>query len=344
MKVGLIATHSYPIATAADPFPVPSKIPHTGDVVILDLAYGLEALGHEVTVFAPAGTRWPRLVPMRASFGKYPPSSQDCEEELWANRASELSRQDIVHDFSVTKRASERCRMVCTTLMGGPWRLTDPPRNLCVWSSSHRARVLCGATDYAGTPTPELGGPPGFPVREAHVVYGGVDTDFYCPDEHKPGSRDLWLNRWHPAKGAGQALALARTSGQFIIMVGEHPDYIEAESERVFARRLQASAPIQVSVEWLPPDPDHHTAKRALYRRARSLLYPVQFQEPFGLSMVEAMSCGTPIAKPYEYGSVPEIARDDPKCRDYVLQNFTRELFAKRYLAEYEQILDGVSW
>jgi glycosyltransferase involved in cell wall biosynthesis len=118
---------------------------------------------------------------------------------------------------------------------------------------------------------------------------------------------------------------------------------------------------------------EHHEAKRELYRKARALLYPVQFQEPFGLSMVEAMACGTPVIG-NKLGSVPEIVTRDvgqvfaddeapwanewlcgygkppnlafspTTCRESAVWRFSRFSMAARYLAEYEAVIGGASW
>jgi glycosyltransferase involved in cell wall biosynthesis len=366
LRIGLIATHSFPISPK-DP-EMARRTPHTGDIVILDLAHGLKALGHEVTLFAPEGTDWPNLVPMRCSWGKWPPGAEECERSIDRHA---LFAQDIVHDFSVTKASTLIFSPpnVVHTLMGGPWLNRDkPPRNLCVWSDAHRDRVLRGATDYEGTPTPDLGGPPGVPVKDAHVVYGGVDTDFYCPSDYAKDDYFLWLNRWHPAKGYKQAIDLAKRTGIRLVVAGEHPDDLLFAAEKACAAEAHTLCQgfSNITLEWLPRDPEHHLAKRELYRGAQALLYPVQFQEPFGLSMVEAMACGTPVAH-YGMGSCGEVVGpcgagfqchqvesnvgvfiriipDADSCRERVKRMFSREAFAKRYEREYRNVLEGRIW
>lgn len=360
MKIGLVATHS---------FPIPYKT-HTGDVVILDLAHGLRALGHDVTVFAPKGTDWPNLVAYpQAGYGQPKPSARECEDELLRWHADVLVAQDVVHDFSIEKTASRllhlRGRPVVQTLMGGPWRLAAPPTNLCVWSTAQRERVLRGATDFENTQWPEMGGPPGAPVKDATVVWGGVDTDFYCPGDEPKGDAFLWLNRWHPAKGGLEAIAWAKRSGKKLVVAGEDPSNLLFDSERTYALRCAVATLgcVNVTIPRLPADPDHHTAKRALYRQAKALIYSVQFQEPFGLSQAEALACGTPVIAT-GLGSTSEIIRPEigyagpeweraaesldmacpvTACRAYAVRHFSREAFAKRYLAVYERAIAGAA-
>src|SRR5438045_3006969 len=96
MKIALVATHSFPI-----PYPI-----YTGDIVILQLANTLAEMGHEVSLVAPAGSQPDskvRLLEMEASYGKYPPSSQLCEQRAYDKYHNELLRCNIVHDFSNSK-------------------------------------------------------------------------------------------------------------------------------------------------------------------------------------------------------------------------------------------------
>jgi len=103
--------------------------------------------------------------------------------------------------------------------------------------------------------------------------------------------------------------------------------------------------------------------KNALLSRAKAVLFPIQWEEPFGLVMIEAMACGTPvIALPG--GSVEEVVRDAVSgwiCHDtdemasringpmippatvheYMLENFTLTRMAEKYVSVYESVLDG---
>ncbi len=365
MKIALISTHAWPIPNAA----------RTGDIYVLDLAKGLEALGHDVTMFAPAGTAFHRVRHVACAFGKFNPVA--LEHDTLDQHSHGLRTFDIVHDHSTAKVIAHRLdkfgHKVCMTLTGGPWTDAVPPVNLCVFSKAQRERVMRGATDYEGSPTPDQGGPPGLPVRDAHVVYAGIDTDFYSPGDGTKGDYALWLNRWHPVKGYELAIRIAKETGIRLVMAGIHPDDATNEHERGCAMQARelARGVHNIDFRWLPGDANHDVAKRDLYRQARALLYPVQFQEPFGLSMVEALACGTPVVGS-RMGSVPEILRqgltghvcnldadvvnnfaagieaaramapDD--CRHVATVQFSREAMARAYLAEYERIIAGERW
>ena len=261
LGVGLVATATFPL-------PPPT---HTGDVVILDLARAVDELGHEVDLYAPATTERPgrgHVFPIPASWGKGTPMPWELEQWAWEQHQDQLHREDIVHDFSATKRIAENLfhegrTNAISTLLGGVWSHPDPPWNIVVWSEAMRERGLRGATDYESTPTPELGGPPQKPIRDAHVVYGGVDTERYSPGVAKENTF-LWMNRWHPAKGYRVAIELARRTGIPLVMAGDHPDDEMFDFQRecaLEAQRLAAGLP-NVRFEWLPAEePYHHQAK-----------------------------------------------------------------------------------
>lgn len=360
MKIGIIATHSFPI-------PYPNL--HTGDQVILNLAKALQSLGHDVTMYAPAGTDFNNLKIMPASLGKYPPSSEECELQCYNSNIGNLYKQDIIHDFSVTKQITKSMNdkgfiSTCCTLMGGRWTQEWAPHNLIVWSKSHQDRVSRGATDYENMPTPLLGGEPGKAIDNVDFVYGGVDTDFYTPTE---GDKDyfLWMGRWHPVRGYKLAIEFAKHTGLKVVLAGEHPDNEIFEYQKNCALEAEqlVKGASNIELVWLPKDPDHHTAKRELYRNAKAFLYTVQFHEPFGLSQAEAMACGTPVIGP-KFGSVPEVVEHRKtgyiidndvqgfhkackfiheikrsRCRERAVNHFDCKIMAKSYLEKYQNII-----
>ncbi len=367
MKIGIIATHSWPIPT-----PV-----HTGDIVILDLARSLDQMGHEVTLVAPEGTAplpTGRVLPMTlSSNGQATPTATECELAVLGRYGHELQKLDVVHDFSVTKAVAESMNRLgfptVSTILGGAWSHPNPPKNICVWSYAQRDRLLRGATDYEDTATPLAGGPPVQPIKEARVVYGGVDTDFYCPDDYDKEDWFLYLNRWHPAKGYREAIELARRNPKVsVMMVGEAIEDLRWDAEKDYLRDAIARGAGLPNLEFrfLPKDPDHHTTKREYYRRAQALLYPVQFHEPFGLSMAEAMACGTPVYG-FDLGSVGEVIAGSGgvsviaggvdallmtvgwggkeetfrDCRAKALERFDRFVMARNYVEQYRLAMAG---
>jgi glycosyltransferase involved in cell wall biosynthesis len=367
VKIGIIATASWPVPNHA----------HTGDHFYAGLVKTLDELGHDVTFFAADGSYVPphgKQLSMPCSWGTGDPHSSQCEQWCYEKYEKELLEQDIVHDFSITKRIAENLynrgyKNTISQPLGGVWTHPDPPHNFIVASEAMRQRALRGATDYENTPWPTSGGPPQKPIKEAHVVFHSIDTDFYFPT-YKKDNFFLWLGRWHRVRGFHLAIQLARETGIELVMAGEHPDRGVCDYQRECsfeAVELAKDLP-NVHFEWLPADPYHHEAKRDLIQRARALLFPVQFQEPFGLMQPEALACGTPVIGT-NYGSVPEVIQDGitgyvvnnsvqdfanalPKidsiipaiCRADAVKRFDRHVMTANYLKEYELVINGSSW
>lgn len=368
MKIGIIASHFWPI---------PNKI-HTGDSFYMDLARTLDEMGHTVNFFAPDGSYVPphgQQFTMPCAHGKGYPSSEEYEQQCFDKYANVLRNQDIIHDFSATKRIAENLykegyRNIASTNLGGnDWKHPSPSHNIILSSIAMKDRAMRGATDYENTPTPYAAGTTQTPIKNAHVVYYGIDTDFYCPGEKK-SDFFLWCGRWHPVRGYEFAIRLAKETGIELVMAGSHPNDEEMEHQKQCANEAMEMAKgiPNISFEFLPPDPEHHIAKRKMYREAKAFLYPVQFNEPFGLMQAEVLACGTPIIAT-NYGSMPEIIKhgitgyvvenniqafanvidcidsiDLKECRKDAVDRFDRFVMAKSYLKEYEMILQGKYW
>lgn len=370
MKIAIIGTHFWPI-------PLFGWKNHPGDYFYAHLAKTLDEMGHEVTFVAPEGSYIPphgRQLNMPVSWAKEPPYSYECEQLCYNQYSNILKEQDVVHDFSISKRIVDNLyqegyyRTICSSL-SGMWNYPQVPRNFVLSSQNMKERALRGATDYEGTPTPGAAGPPQRAIHNAHVVQYGIDTDFYTPTYQKK-DYFLWFGRWHPVRGYHLAIELAKRTGIKLVMAGEHPDRDVAEFQRKCALEAVRAAKgcRNIDFEWLPADPEHHEEKKILIQGAKALLFPVQFQEPFGLMQPEALACGTPVIGT-NYGSVPEIIRHGVTgfvlnnkieefisaidmiediipavCRHDAVSRFDRHVMATNFLKEYQKVINGESW
>jgi glycosyltransferase involved in cell wall biosynthesis len=130
------------------------------------------------------------------------------------------------------------------------------------------------------------------------TVYNAIEIDEY---PFRPEKDDflLWLGRTNSDKGAHLAIDVARSVGSPIVLAGKCTEASEREYfEREVAPRLGPDA------EWTGEADNNR--KKDLLSRARCLLFPLQWPEPFGIVMAEAMACGTPVVALNE-GSVPEV-------------------------------------
>lgn len=136
-------------------------------------------------------------------------------------------------------------------------------------------------------------------LRYAATIHHGIDVDTFPFDAQ--GSDDLlFFGRIHPDKGAREAIEVGRRAGRAIRLYGIVQD------EHYFTRQVQPLLDGQTA--------RFHgvvggSARLAALGQARALLHLVKFHEPFGLSVVEAMACGTPVIA-NRRGSMPEIIQD----------------------------------
>ena len=387
MNIVLVAPHQWPIPTPA----------HTGHVVILDLAQALVQRGHDVSLIAPEGTKRfggsgggsARLLSMNCSHGTAAPTAEHCERAALVVHEPMLKAADIIHDWSVEKHIADAYPdKSVSTVMSGNTSHPKHGRNVVVWSGEMRERALRGASDYEGTEFTQWHSM-SRPLKDARIVPGGVDTDWYTPAplmstpgglpaggplvqdaagrcfDYRKEDFILWLGRWHEARGYRLAIDVARSMpDQQFVIAGEHPDDCTNDHQKQCAidARQCAIALGNVRNEWLPKD-GHHEAKRELYRRARAFLFTPRFREPFGLSQVEALACGTPVVGT-NIGSVPEVIENcvtglvvEPfylkqacekvrnirpeKCREEAVRRFDRKVMAANYVRAYEAALKG---
>jgi glycosyltransferase involved in cell wall biosynthesis len=137
---------------------------------------------------------------------------------------------------------------------------------------------------------PEMGG--------GSVVHNPIDCAQwpFCADKD---DYLLWIGRMSPDKGPHRAIAAAREAGARLLVAGP----VQPGQEEFFAKEVEpflGSDGIEYVGEAGTDD------KRRLYAGARGFLMPIRWREPFGLVMVEALACGTPVIA-FREGSAPEV-------------------------------------
>lgn len=185
------------------------------------------------------------------------------------------------------------------------------------------------------------------------TIHHGIDIkEFHFQTD--PEDYLLFFGRFHPDKGAREAIEIARACDRRLIMAGIIQDtaYFKAYIQPFID---DANVIYLGSVE---PE-----KRNKLLGKAHALLHPINFNEPFGLSVIEAMACGTPVIA-NNRGSMPELIQDNKNgflvsgtheaisavkrirnidrrfCRRTVEDHFTIDCMVKKYIRVYEQIME----
>lgn len=186
-------------------------------------------------------------------------------------------------------------------------------------------------------------------------VYNGIDLNKFSFAE-KPGEYLAFLGRMSPEKGPRQAIEIAKKVGMKLRMAAKI-DVVDAEYFKKEIEPFIDGQQIKYLGEIGPKE------KNNLLKNAYALIAPIQWREPFGLFLIEAMACGTPVVVT-DMGSAREIISngetgfvvsnhidkfveaikkidqiDRKKCYNRVKELFTREKMTENYLQAYEKII-----
>jgi glycosyltransferase involved in cell wall biosynthesis len=329
---------------------VPPQLYGGTERVVSYLTEALVDLGHEVTLFASADSRTrARLVPCAPRALRLDPAVRDPLPHtlLLIERVRQMAGEfDVLHfhvdllHFPVFRPLRER---TLTTLHG---RLDLP--DLVPLAREFRDMPVVSISDAQREPLPWL--------RWLATVHHGLPRHLlrFHP---KPDGYLAFLGRISPEKGPDKAIRIARRVG-LPLRIAAKVDRADREYYEAVIRPLLREPGIEFIGEITERE------KSAFLGGALAMLFPVDWPEPFGLVMIEAMACGTPVIA-LRRGSVPEVLEDGltgcivdseeqavaaveralrldrARIRRRFEERFQAERMAKDYLAVYERLLHG---
>jgi glycosyltransferase involved in cell wall biosynthesis len=317
--------------------------------VIALLVDELVGEGHDVTLFAAGSSR---TRAKQVTYMQEPPTLHMGETLFDAYHVGQAYRDidggdyDVVHDhagFLGPAFAGLIHQPVVHTLHGPFTRDTrmfyEAFKKDCYYVAISQRQRECGPDlNYLG------------------VVPNAVDIDEHSYESEKEDYL-VYVSRICEAKGAEQAVLLAMEKGQRILLAGK----IDAGGDQEYFDRCIRPHVDGERVVYLGEVSTQE--KVYILQRARAFLFPIQWEEPFGLVMVEAMACGTPVLAT-RWGAVPEVVEhgltgflaDSPTglleyfdrldelnplaCRREAEERFSPEVMAASYLEIYRKAIE----
>ena len=307
------------------------------------LTEGLVSRGHDVTLFATADSQTSGI--LHAVCPRGYEEDRELIPKVWeCLHISELFEQgdgyDIIHnhfDYLPLTYSRLTTTPLVTTIHG-----FSSPGILPVYKKYNPSVFYVSISNADRSPD----------LDYIKTVHHGIDIRLFdfqpAPDDYL-----LFFGRIHNDKGARQALEIARACGKKLIVAGIIQD--KTYYDRYLAPHIDGGTVTYVGS--VGP-----AARNRLLGKACALLHPIQFDEPFGLAVVESMACGTPVIA-FNRGSMPELIKNDKNgflvdtveeainavayipaidrvdCRRHVEQHFTAERMIQDYLQVYKTIL-----
>jgi len=278
-------------------FPIPPEKYGGTERIISFLTEELVKRGHDVTLFAPGDSKTKaKLVPF---VKKGVISSGIAWQDYWWNlinhsiafeRAKEF---DIIHSHWIIMGACFQ-RFVKTPVVHTMHNIPDKTHlrwEVLNYYKNDLNPVFISESEKNNSPVK---------FKNSWVVYNGIDLKPFNFNP-KPKNHFIWIARICQAKGTKEAIQIAKKAGVKLLLAGQlqphHQEYFEKEIKPELNSNIQYIG--EISEKELSN----------FYGQGKVCLYPINWEEPFGLVMAESMACGTPVIV-FDRGSAKEVVKD----------------------------------
>ena len=338
--------------------PVPPKKYGGTEKIIYFLCEELTKKGHEVFLFGSGDSKVScHLVPIvKKGLWYLKPKAKNYYPFRYAVAMVEIAKKvenlklDILHDhlgfWSLTFYGQKNIPIVHT--------LHVPFKNEgIIWAYGKLNAKLISVSFSQRKPAPNL--------NYVANIYNSIDVESF-PFNEKPKDYFLWVGELSPRKGILEVIKLAKMARIKLILIGRIPPPQQKEDYEFFLKYVKKELTGNNMVKYLGELTSE--SLKTFYKNAIAFLYPLQWEEPFGLTVIESMACGTPVIA-FKKGAMPEIIKNHKtgfvikpsknerinynnfiyaikninkisrgNCRKWVEKNFTME----RMVNDYEKI------
>ena len=310
--------------------------------VASNIAEGLVKEGIDVTLFATADSVTQASLEAVIPSGYEEDKNQDAKVAECLHISSLLEK---AHQFDLIHNHFDFLPLTYSGLVKTPFLTTihgfSSPQILPVYQKYNRRTWYVSISDANRHPS----------LDYVRTVYNGVRTSDFRFNS-RPHEYLLFLGRLHPDKGAYEAIQIALKARRKLLIAGivQDRDYFKERVEPYLDEQIEFLGPAEPG------------RRNELLSHAAALLHPINFDEPFGMSVAESMLCGTPVIA-FNRGSMPELIRhgetgflvnnvdeavesvgllgqlDRNKCHLWSLAKFSQEKMVNDYMEVYRRIL-----
>jgi len=287
--------------------PVPPEYYGGIERIVYLLAETYQQMGHKVTLLAGPGSYCSGHT-ITFGINKHNRSKYQRIKELllvWACLSKNHKQFDLIHNFGRLAYLLPVLNKPLTKIMSYQRQVSKRGIKLTT-ALPNKKLLFTGCSNYCAS-TGNVAG-------NWKTVYNAINFSAYQLNQDIEKDAPLmFLGRLDKIKGAHTAIRVAKTTHHKLILAGNIPH--TADGQEYFKKEIE---PL-IDGDQIKYDGELNDTQKNIYlSRAKALLFPIEWDEPFGIVMIEAMACGTPVIG-FRRGAVPEVV--EPGKTGFIVQD-----------------------